>query len=30
MVDVHVNGQERPFDGDPSMPLMWFFVTSWV
>lgn len=24
MVNVHVNGQERTFDGDPSMPLMWY------
>src|SRR6516225_9979644 len=24
MVNVRVNGQERTFDGDPSMPLMWF------
>jgi len=24
MVNVHVNGQERAFDGDPSMPLMWY------
>src|SRR5437667_12798524 len=24
MVNVRVNGQERAFDGDPSMPLMWF------
>src|SRR3984893_17376770 len=24
MIHVRVNGQERPFDGDPSMPLMWF------
>ena len=24
MVNVRVNGQERKFEGDPSMPLMWF------
>jgi len=24
MVNVQVNGQERTFEGDPSMPLMWF------
>ena len=24
MVNVHVNGQERTFDGDPSMPLLWY------
>jgi isoquinoline 1-oxidoreductase alpha subunit len=24
MVSVTVNGQERTFDGDPSMPLMWY------
>jgi isoquinoline 1-oxidoreductase alpha subunit len=24
MVSVIVNGQERTFDGDPSMPLMWY------
>jgi len=24
MIKLRVNGQERPFDGDPSMPLMWF------
>ena len=24
MVTVNVNGQERTFDGDPSMPLMWY------
>jgi isoquinoline 1-oxidoreductase subunit alpha len=24
MVSVNVNGQERTFDGDPSMPLMWY------
>src|SRR5438309_104542 len=24
MVEVQVNGQERKFEGDPSMPLMWF------
>ena len=24
MVNVRVNGQERAFDGDPSMPLMWY------
>jgi isoquinoline 1-oxidoreductase subunit alpha len=24
MVSVQVNGQERKFEGDPSMPLMWF------
>jgi len=24
MVSVNVNGQERSFDGDPSMPLMWY------
>jgi isoquinoline 1-oxidoreductase subunit alpha len=24
MVNVQVNGQERKFEGDPSMPLMWF------
>jgi len=24
MVNVNVNGQERAFDGDPSMPLMWY------
>jgi isoquinoline 1-oxidoreductase subunit alpha len=24
MVNVRMNGQERAFDGDPSMPLMWF------
>ena len=24
MVNVNVNGQERTFDGDPSMPLMWY------
>ena len=23
-MNVRVNGQERSFDGDPSMPLMWF------
>jgi isoquinoline 1-oxidoreductase subunit alpha len=24
MVNVQVNGQQRTFEGDPSMPLMWF------
>ena len=24
MVNVRVNGQTRSFDGDPSMPLMWY------
>jgi isoquinoline 1-oxidoreductase subunit alpha len=24
MVNVRVNGQDRTFDGDPSMPLMWY------
>jgi isoquinoline 1-oxidoreductase subunit alpha len=24
MVSVNVNGLERTFDGDPSMPLMWY------
>src|SRR5262249_37099868 len=24
MVNVNVNGQQRAFDGDPSMPLMWY------
>jgi isoquinoline 1-oxidoreductase subunit alpha len=24
MVSVNVNGMERTFDGDPSMPLMWY------
>jgi len=24
MVNVQVNGQERKFEGDPSMPLLWF------
>jgi isoquinoline 1-oxidoreductase alpha subunit len=24
MTTLHVNGQERAYDGDPSMPLMWF------
>jgi isoquinoline 1-oxidoreductase subunit alpha len=24
MVKLHVNGQERSFDGDPSMPLLWY------
>jgi isoquinoline 1-oxidoreductase subunit alpha len=24
MVSVTINGQERTFDGDPSMPLMWY------
>jgi len=24
MVTLKVNGQERSFDGDPSMPLMWY------
>ena len=24
MVKLRVNGQEQAFDGDPSMPLMWF------
>src|SRR4051794_25047709 len=24
MVQLTVNGQQRSFDGDPSMPLMWF------
>ena len=24
MVNVRVNGQERAYDGDPSMPLMWY------
>ena len=24
MVKLRVNGQERSFDGDPSMPLLWF------
>src|SRR5476651_1141559 len=24
MVNLSVNGQARTFDGDPSMPLMWF------
>ena len=24
MVNLQVNGQERKFEGDPSMPLMWF------
>jgi len=24
MVNLTVNGQQRSFDGDPSMPLMWY------
>lgn len=24
MVNVRVNGQERSYDGDPSMPLLWY------
>ena len=24
MVNVRVNGQEHTFDGDPSMPLLWY------
>src|SRR6202023_2659281 len=24
MVKLRVNGQERSFDGDPSMPLLWY------
>ena len=24
MVDLRVNGQQRSFDGDPTMPLMWY------
>ena len=24
MIKLRVNDQERPFDGDPSTPLMWF------
>ena len=24
MVNLNVNGQQRAFDGDPSMPLMWY------
>jgi len=24
MINVRVNGQERTFEGDPSMPLMWY------
>ena len=24
MVALHVNGQERNFDGDPSMPVLWY------
>ena len=24
MVKLHVNGQEQAFDGDPSMPLLWY------
>jgi isoquinoline 1-oxidoreductase alpha subunit len=24
MIKLRVNGQERSFDGDPSMPLLWF------
>ncbi len=24
MVKLHVNGQEQLFDGDPSMPLLWY------
>jgi isoquinoline 1-oxidoreductase subunit alpha len=24
MINVQVNGQERKFEGDPSMPLLWF------
>ena len=24
MVKLHVNGQEHSFDGDPSMPLLWY------
>jgi isoquinoline 1-oxidoreductase subunit alpha len=24
MVNVRVNGQDKEFDGDPSMPLMWY------
>lgn len=24
MVNVRVNGQDRTFDGDPSMPLLWY------
>src|SRR5262245_11799903 len=24
MANLRVNGQERAFDGDPSMPLMWY------
>ncbi len=24
MINVRVNGQERSFDGDPTMPLLWF------
>ncbi|MET0538419.1 MAG: (2Fe-2S)-binding protein, partial [Xanthobacteraceae bacterium] len=24
MVNLSVKGQQRSFDGDPSMPLMWY------
>ena len=24
MVKLRVNGQEQSFDGDPSMPLLWY------
>jgi isoquinoline 1-oxidoreductase alpha subunit len=24
MISIRVNGQERSFDGDPTMPLLWF------
>ena len=24
MIKLHVNGQERQFDGEPSMPLLWY------
>lgn len=24
MIELNVNGQPRPFEGDPSMPLLWF------
>ena len=26
MVKLHVNGQEQSFDGDPSMPLLWYLA----
>ena len=28
MIKVKINGQERSWDGDPDLPLLWFLVRA--